>query len=137
MYGHHVLSEQRPEKGSGFPGAEVTSVCELTCGCWESKPGPPQGQQVLLTSGFSGALIFILLFVCLFSRKTSYHRATNPAYWYIFNFRRIASLFPHRGLVLGIGLTLRFRSGTFCCRLMTGKVAIATPSFARLLKRWR
>jgi len=35
---------------SESPGTGVTDSCELTCGCWELKPGPLEEQPVLLTS---------------------------------------------------------------------------------------
>lgn len=38
---------QRPEEGSGSPGAGVTRGCELQCGFWEQNLGPPQDQEVL------------------------------------------------------------------------------------------
>lgn len=31
------------------PGTAVIDGCKLLCECWESNPGPPQEQQVLLT----------------------------------------------------------------------------------------
>lgn len=92
---------------------------------------------MLLTSGFSGALIFILcLFVCLVGK---YH-TTEPQTQLTgicLTSGKLSTVFSQSGLVLELGLTLHFRSRTFCFRLMTGKAAIATPSFARLLKRWR
>lgn len=52
---------ERPEKGVGSPGIEVTDVCELSRRCWESNPGPQQGQPGLLHSDVSclpGFLVF-------------------------------------------------------------------------------
>lgn len=134
---HHVVSERRSEKGAGFPRTEVTSVCELTCGCWESKPGPPQGQQVLLTSGCSGPLfLFFCLFVCLVGKHHTTESQTQLT-GICLTSGKLSTVFSQSGLVLELGLTLRFRSRTFCFSVMTGKAAIATPRFARLLKRWR
>lgn len=31
-------------------GTEVADSCEPPCGCWEAKPGPLEGQSVLLTA---------------------------------------------------------------------------------------
>lgn len=34
-------------------GLGVTDSCELTCGYWESNPGPPEEQSILLTTQLS------------------------------------------------------------------------------------
>lgn len=39
-----------PKEGNGSPGTGVTASYETPCGYWEVNPGPPQKQQVLLTS---------------------------------------------------------------------------------------
>lgn len=38
------------EEGVKFPKSEVTSYCELSCGCWEPNLDPPEEKQVLLTT---------------------------------------------------------------------------------------
>jgi len=35
-------------EGAKTPGIEATDSCELSCGCWELNPGPPEKQPVLL-----------------------------------------------------------------------------------------
>lgn len=46
---HHMHS-QESEEGIRSPGTKVVVDCELPCGYWESSPGPPQEQYVLVTS---------------------------------------------------------------------------------------
>jgi hypothetical protein len=37
-------------EGVRFPGTGVADSCERLCGCWESNPGPQEGQSVFLTA---------------------------------------------------------------------------------------
>lgn len=41
--------EDEKKEGIGSPGFGVLHDSEPPCGCWESNPGPLQGQEVLLT----------------------------------------------------------------------------------------
>lgn len=50
VYHVHAWCSERPEEEGGSAGAGVMDNCGLTCGCWESGPGPLQ-EQVLLTPG--------------------------------------------------------------------------------------
>ena len=39
----------RSEEDIRYPGARVMYYCEMSCGCWESNPGPLQKQELLTT----------------------------------------------------------------------------------------
>jgi hypothetical protein len=43
-----ALRPRRPEEGVGSSGTGITEACELPCKSWESKPGPPEEEPVLL-----------------------------------------------------------------------------------------
>ena len=49
MSTYYMQCLQRPEEGIGSPETGVLNSRKLTCGCWESIPGPLEEQLVLLT----------------------------------------------------------------------------------------
>ena len=46
----HAWCPQMVGEDAESPGTALTDGCELPCGLWESSPGPPQEQPVLLTA---------------------------------------------------------------------------------------
>lgn len=48
VYVPHVLRDQK--ETLDFLELEKTDGCELSCGCWESNPGPLQKRQLLFTT---------------------------------------------------------------------------------------
>jgi hypothetical protein len=59
-----------PEVGVGFP--RTGSGCELLRGCWESSPGPPQEQLVLLPLSHLSSIQLNVLIVALFLGLVSF-----------------------------------------------------------------
>lgn len=51
----HHMQAWCPQKSEGVrsPGIGIIDVCELPCECWELNMGPPQKEQVLLTTKVS------------------------------------------------------------------------------------
>lgn len=49
IFVHQVHAFGCPEEGTAAPGPGIKSGCDLSCGCWEVKPGPLEEQQILLT----------------------------------------------------------------------------------------
>lgn len=49
---HHLLAwcPWSQDEHVGYPGTILTEDCRLTCGYWESNPGPLKEQPVILTS---------------------------------------------------------------------------------------
>lgn len=51
VYVPHACLVLRDQKGTlDFLELGKTDGCELSCGCWESNPGPLQKQQLLFTT---------------------------------------------------------------------------------------
>jgi hypothetical protein len=51
-------------RGCGSPGIGVSDSCEPPCGYWELSLGPPQGQQVPLTTEPSSLIPDAVSFEC-------------------------------------------------------------------------
>lgn len=47
------LCSRKLERDMGVPETGVIGICGSPCGCWESKPGPLEVQDVLLSTDLS------------------------------------------------------------------------------------
>lgn len=54
----YVYSAHGSQKSGRLPKTGVTGSCKLSCGYWESIPGPSKEQQVLVVSGTPLAPIY-------------------------------------------------------------------------------
>ena len=65
----HAWCPKRPEERIGVARTGVTGSCESPCGCWESSPGPQEGQPVLLTAEPSPQPWTCLFYFHMFKKK--------------------------------------------------------------------